>query len=1023
MTKSPHLNHSAKSAIQPSPWGDARLKLERCEDRLVLSALSMLDISHHLIDGLNSNADLSAASADQNLPIVAPLLNPALMPLASAAHDQTGWTEVQRLFGLRGEHQTVAVIDSGIAWDHVALGKGFGPGFRVVGGWDFAENDANPYDDAPAGFHGTHVSGIIGADDPTRSGVAPGVDLVSLRVFDDAGKGQMVWTENALRWVHQNRTTFASPITTVNLSLGSTWNSGTVPSWGILEDELLQLQQDGIVIVASAGNAFKQYNSPGLSYPASSPYVIPVASVDANGQLSDFSQRNDRVLAAPGRQILSTVPDHVLGSDGIINDWSVANGTSMAAPYVSGSAVLVREAMQMVGRTSVSPQEIYQWMSDTADSVWDSVTKATYEKLNLGRAIGNLFPSDNVGDNWANANTIQLQNSFTTDGWLNTLGDRDAFRFTAANDGVLNVAAQSQWLQGTNWSLWTDGESVQLADPSIANLHVQAGHSYALGLSDSDQIGSYTLQWNFSPTSPANGDGGNSGNNSTAIPTDLGSVDYRELSNVSGQAFSIEASHQGMLSIVVQAGHATTGVLEVRNSQGNILRDSTLENGQWRIDIDATFGSKWTIQAPVSAGSDSQLWISNVLQQNGTTLNIFGTQNADRLDIDLSQGLQLKFGQVAYSFGQGAITNLNVDLGSGSDSLHVLGSSLSEKVDLRPEHSNIENQRVTIDLLATEQIDYSGGGGPDRVYLYGSTSDDTVTARPRDVELVGAGYRFHVDQIERAYVNAEQGGEDVAYFYDSTGDDRLSVRPQFSSLSGSNFFNYASGIERVYAYSNAGGHDSATLYDSKANDTYYTSGDVASMVGAGFFSYTRYFETVEGISSAGGKDVASVYATDRNSLLVGADFSGYQDANWSRIARGFTSAKTYIDSQLIETKAFAQAIAWQVNVDSNRDAATVHESIQEVSVPSISSEPKATAISTQQVAIESELLNEEVRLIDNFEQMQSIESSPAIDREAMKMVTLSEQSDREIADELDWPDLQLERQLLNEVFARHGFVG
>ena len=72
----------------------------------------------------------------------------------------------QNTFGLTGNGQTVVIIDSGIAYDHSALGGGFGPQYRVVGGWDFTEeNDADPYDDAPAGLHGTHVAGIIGSND------------------------------------------------------------------------------------------------------------------------------------------------------------------------------------------------------------------------------------------------------------------------------------------------------------------------------------------------------------------------------------------------------------------------------------------------------------------------------------------------------------------------------------------------------------------------------------------------------------------------------------------------------------------------------------------------------------------------------------------------------------------------------------------------------------------------------------------------------------------------------------------
>ncbi len=116
-------------------------------------------------------------------------------------------------FGFTGQGQTVAVIDSGIAYDHLALGGGLGSDYRVVGGWDFTEEyDANPYDDGPLGFHGTHVAGIIGSSDSTYTGVAPGVDLVALRVFNDAGDGYFSWVENALQWVHNNRNTFANPI-------------------------------------------------------------------------------------------------------------------------------------------------------------------------------------------------------------------------------------------------------------------------------------------------------------------------------------------------------------------------------------------------------------------------------------------------------------------------------------------------------------------------------------------------------------------------------------------------------------------------------------------------------------------------------------------------------------------------------------------------------------------------------------------------------------------------------------------
>ena len=228
------------------------------------------------------------------------------------AQEASGGNYAREKYGFAGSGQTVAVIDSGIAYDHFALGGGFGEGYRVVGGWDFTEeNDGDPYDDAPAGYHGTHVAGIIGSNDDTFTGVAPAVDMVALRVFNDQGEGSFAWVEDALQWVHEHRHAFASPITTVNLSLGMDWNSNAVPTWTTLEDEFSQLADDGIFIAVAAGNAFAEHQAVGLSYPASSQHVVPVASHNQDGLLSEFSQRNHRVLAAPGQSIASTAPDYL----------------------------------------------------------------------------------------------------------------------------------------------------------------------------------------------------------------------------------------------------------------------------------------------------------------------------------------------------------------------------------------------------------------------------------------------------------------------------------------------------------------------------------------------------------------------------------------------------------------------------------------------------------------------------------------------------------------------------------------
>jgi hypothetical protein len=319
-------------------------------------------------------------------------IDPALLPSAGSKTAATGadWSQisddlayVHHELGLTGGGQTVAVIDSGIAYDHAALGGGFGEGYRVVGGWDFSEADADPFDDAPAGFHGTHVAGIIGGDDTQYTGVAPDVHLVALRVFNDQGASDFAWVEEALQWVHDNRNAFEFPITTVNLSLGADATGRKAELEFVLKDELAQLHRDGIFVAVAAGNHFHRSASQILDYPASDVSVVPVASFNSDGKISHFSQRDQGVLVAPGEQIRSTAPDFIEDFNGITDDYLTISGTSSAAPYVAGASVLVRQALHSVGRQSVNQDQIERILRRSALQVYDPVSRATYAHIDL----------------------------------------------------------------------------------------------------------------------------------------------------------------------------------------------------------------------------------------------------------------------------------------------------------------------------------------------------------------------------------------------------------------------------------------------------------------------------------------------------------------------------------------------------------------------------------------------------------------------------------------------------------------
>lgn len=218
----------------------------------------------------------------------------------------------------------VAVIDTGVDYTHPDLAG------RVdtENDYDFVNRDDDAMDDDYEG-HGTHVAGIIAAvaNDEGIVGVAgrAKVKILPLKVFDKWGNGNMYDTAMAIMYAADQGADV------INLSLG-----GNRKDLGRSGPRLLQEAVDyaiakGAVVVAAAGNSGTDVND---FVPASLPGVIAVSALDSNQKLASFSNRGSAIsLAAPGVGILSTVPG---------GEYESKSGTSMAAPFVSGTAALLK---------------------------------------------------------------------------------------------------------------------------------------------------------------------------------------------------------------------------------------------------------------------------------------------------------------------------------------------------------------------------------------------------------------------------------------------------------------------------------------------------------------------------------------------------------------------------------------------------------------------------------------------------------------------------------------------------------
>lgn len=796
----------------------------------------------------------------------------------SQVHAATGVDYVRQQFGFAGAGQTVAVIDSGIAYDHAALGRGFGTRYRVVGGWDFAENDANPYDDGPAGFHGTHVAGIVGSDHALHVGVAPRVDLVALRVFDDQGMGNFDWIEKALRWVHEHRHSFPNPITTVNLSLGADWNANVLPNWATLEDEFAQLKSAGVFIAVAAGNAFSDYQQPGLSYPAVSPHVVPVASAGEEGTLSNFSQRHERVLAAPGESMTSTVPDFVFGADGVKNDFASASGTSMAAPYVAGASILIREALQFVGREAINQDVIYQHLLTTADTVFDPATQASYRHLNLRRAIDALMPVDDYGDTLGTAHRLgTLHDTMTLAGRIGHARDRDIFTFTAGQTGTVRFTAGAVG----DWTLHAAlSESSGSSRGGTWTFDVVAGATYSLVLSAEEGTGTYEARLAFE----------------SAI-VNWGPVDFQRLLDQnltrSETWYQLIATRSGILTVEALFSRAA-GNLDLRLSD---VDARTTADGQahlegTRVDMLVEAGGTYLLKV-TGVHSDVDFRLTNLLSPDGGILRVAGTDRADRFEVNVHDQT-IRVNEVGYGRHQlGHISSVQIQGDSGFDRVIVHGSSFAETALLQVGSVQVTGGTWQVSAAGVEGIRVHGGGGSDRAVMYDSAGDDRFILRPDMARLLAAGTENRVYDFDRVTAYASSGN-DLATLYDSTGNDQFLSQPGYARMWGMHFDGNVHGFGSVYAVADAGGQDQAVFYDSAGDDVFVSRAEFARLTTGRFLSHGRGFDHVYSMATAGGRDVAYFYdSAGSDQLTVRPEYVRMFGLGYDSYAAGFETAHAY----------------------------------------------------------------------------------------------------------------------------------
>lgn len=229
----------------------------------------------------------------------------------------------------------IAFVDQGIQYTHTDIDDHF----TALKGYDFVDNDPDPYpDDIPGEAHGTAMAGVTAAE--INNGIliagTANAGVYSIRCMNEYGAGNVDDIADGIVWAADHGARV------INMSLG------TSNYYAILESACQYAWDAGCLLVASSGSA------PGsIGYPAKFSTVIAVGAVDQTLNLASFSGYGpEQELVAPGTNIYTIVPD---------NTYAIYSGTSLSCAYVSGVAGLVASA-----NPSLSNQEIREILDLTA---------------------------------------------------------------------------------------------------------------------------------------------------------------------------------------------------------------------------------------------------------------------------------------------------------------------------------------------------------------------------------------------------------------------------------------------------------------------------------------------------------------------------------------------------------------------------------------------------------------------------------------------------------------------------------
>jgi subtilisin family serine protease len=278
-------------------------------------------------------------------------------------------------YAANGDPVVISSIDTGVDFTHEQFLSG-----QLIKGWDWYNNDSDPSDD---NNHGTHTTGtMVGRTVGVAgvSGAGPNVKVYVQKVCGRRGC-PLSAIASAIRAAADYVGPNGEPMVAMNLSLG-----GSSESQGE-KDAIKYAVDKGVLVIASAGNG----DTDQVSCPACDPLAISVAATNWQDQLSYYSNWGEGLdISAPGGELYSNTTSESGIYSAVRGGYAYYQGTSMAAPQVTGTAAIV------ASKTGLRGASLRSQLESTTDDLGAKGYDTTFGngRLNSYRAVtGSTLPN------------------------------------------------------------------------------------------------------------------------------------------------------------------------------------------------------------------------------------------------------------------------------------------------------------------------------------------------------------------------------------------------------------------------------------------------------------------------------------------------------------------------------------------------------------------------------------------------------------------------------------------------------